>query len=221
MPKITPPTLEANQPPFLKVHGGEDCQNSLNWKSLLLPFAGLFGVRRDTGICRVAELDARTRRVALEVPDTGRRIWAKCRDEFQGFFQQHVGELVEIHGDIVSDKDDNPIFIINLTNTHLVDTSDIEIRLVTPEGLKLITTEKIVISVELGENSQIYIASIDYLRMYSGAYTRQELVEEIKSEIADSWQNIVMEQNENLAEGALYRKELMLGMFKEGNNATE
>lgn len=195
--------------------------NSLNWPSLLLPFAGLFGVRRDTGICRVAELDGIKRRVALEVPDTGRRIWAKYRDEFQGFFHKQVGELVEIHGDIVSDKDDNPIFIINLTNAYPVDTSDIEIRLVTPEGLSLTTTEKIVISVELGEHSQIYIASIDYLQMYSGAYTRRELIEEIKSEIADSWQNIVMEQNENLAEGALYRKELMLGMYEEGSNATE
>ena len=142
IPSIAPPTLKANQPLFFKGHQSVGSQNSLNWKSLLSPFAGLFGVRRDTGICRVAELDTRKRRVALEVLGTGRRIWVKYRDEFQGFCQQHVGELVEIHGDIVSDKDDNPIFIINITNTYLVDTSDIEIRLVTPDGLKLITKKK-------------------------------------------------------------------------------
>ena len=220
IPSIAPPTLKANQPLFFKGHQSVGRQNNHNWKSLLSPFAGLFGVRRDTGICRVAELDTRKRRVALEVLGTGRRIWVKYRDEFQGFFQQHVGELVEIHGDIVSNKDDNPIFIINITNTYLVDTSDIEIRLVTPDGLKLITKEKTVISVELGEHGQIYIASIDYLQMYSGAYTRQELIEEIKSEIAYSWQNIVMEKNENLAEGGLCRKELMLRMYEEVRNAT-
>lgn len=81
MPTITPPTLDANQPLFFKGQDSVGRHNKLNWKSMLVPFAGLFGVRRNTGICRVAELDTRARRVALEVPDTRRHIWAKYEDE--------------------------------------------------------------------------------------------------------------------------------------------
>ncbi len=127
MSTIMPPDIEAEQSLSFKGQEKFGRRISVDWKNVLLPVVGFFGTRRDTGIGRVIELDVLRKRIALQVPETNRKIWIKYSPDHQGILQKNMRELVEIHGSIASDKDYNPIIILNVQDVYTLDISDIDI----------------------------------------------------------------------------------------------
>ena len=221
MSTITPPTNEPEKSLTFKGQGKFSRRISVDWKNILLPIVGSFGTRRDTGIGRVIEIDVLRKRFALKVPETNREIWITYSPDYLGTLQTNVGELVEIHGSIASDKDYNPIIILNVQDVYALDISDIDIRDVTPNNLIYKSTKKIVATVELVENLQAYLASIEFLDIFSGATTRVELLREIRSDIAYVWETIALDKDENLTEPAQFQKKLMLELFEEVKKESE
>ena len=215
MSLITPPTYEAKQPLFFKTTENFGRLISLNWNSLLLPIVSLLGDRRDTGIGRIAEFDERNNRVAFEVPATGRHIWVKYNHELQSSLQKHLGELVEIHGNIISDKNENPFFIDCALKFSLVDETDIKLSHVVPTYLQLKNADEVLINVRLSENKQYYSAKYEYLELITGAFSRNELENELRVYLDILWTDFAKESDRKLAQCALNLKQKLLGMFEE------
>lgn len=215
MSSITPPAYKTKQPLFFKRTENFGRPISLDWKSLLLPIVGLFGDRRDTGIGRIAEFDERKNRFAFEVPATGRHIWVEYNHELQSSLQKHLGELVEIHGNIISDKNENPFFIDRAIKFSLVDETEIRLSHVVPTYLQLKNVDEVFINVRLSKNKQYYSANYEYLEIITGAFSRIELENELRVYLDILWTDFAKESDLKLAQCAINLRQKLLSMFEE------
>lgn len=215
MSTVTPSTAEAKQLLSFRRAKNFSRRINLNWTGVLLNVFGLFGIRRDTGIGRIIELDERKNRVALEVPATGRQIRVKYDIEFHNFLHNHLGELVEIHGNIVTDKNENPFFIDYAFKFNLVDITDVRLSDVVPSYLQLKNFKDVYINVNLSENKQYYYANYEFLEIITGAFSRSELENELRIYIDILWTDFAKESDRNLALSAVNLKRKLLSTFEE------
>jgi len=91
-----------------------------------------------------------------------------------------------------------------------IDLSPIEFDYIDCGDKKLSFKNRLVLTPELDDSEQLYTISYPKFKLESFAYTRQEMVESIKSDLIVLWEEYAKVADEELTEGALELKNSLL-----------
>ena len=99
-----------------------------------------------------------------------------------------------------------------------IDLSPIEFDCIDYENKKLRFKERLILKPELDDSGQLYTISYPKFNLETFAYTRQEIIDGVKSDIRFLWDIYARATDEELAEGALELKQRLLSNIEECAN---
>ncbi len=103
-------------------------------------------------------------------------------------------------------------------NIQEIDLSPIELDCIDYEKKKLRFKERLILKPELDDSGQLYTISYPKFNLETFAYTRQEIIDGVKSDITFLWDTYAKVTDEELTEGALELKRRLLLNIEEYAN---
>jgi len=161
------------------------------------------------------KIDFKERKLSLLLPGSQRLISCIYEEDIEPVLLANARDLIQVVGTIELDEHGVPLRITDVQEVHPVDTSDIDIIDLLPEYLKSVSRNNLHVSVDLSEDKQTYIASLDELGIDQAAYTRDDLMEGLRAEMSFLWTSIALEKDENLSPKAISLKVQLRNYFKE------
>ena len=167
-------------------------------------------------IGKIDHVDSVNRIAVVQVPRTDQQIRFRFSKSQQPSLLANASKLVEIHGKIKMDNQDNPIAVYSVFHIGPVDTSDIDVSDVLPDFLQLVTRTVPLISVDLDETKSFYCAELEELNVFACGLSREQLKERLRERIDLCWDEFVREDSSDLSQKAWELRERLLGTFSEG-----
>jgi len=99
-----------------------------------------------------------------------------------------------------------------------IDLSPIEFDYIDYEDKRLRFKKRLVLTPNLDESGQLYVVNLPEFDLETFAYTRQEIIDGIKSDIRFLWDGYAKATDEELTEGALELKQRLLSNIEEYAN---
>jgi hypothetical protein len=96
-----------------------------------------------------------------------------------------------------------------------IDLSPLEIDVIEYDDVILKLNERLILRPHLDDDGQLYIANDDSLGIHLYAYTRQELINDVKSEIIHLWKEYANADDETLSKDARALKYRLLNAITE------
>lgn len=160
-------------------------------------------------------IDFKERKLSLLIPNSSRSVSCIYEEDIEAELLENARDLIQVVGTIELDDDGNPRRITDVQEVHPVNTDDIDVIELLPKYLKANHLNNLHIHVELSDDKQTYLASMDALGIQQAAYTRDDLIDALEGEIDFLWRNIAQEDDVNLAPKALELKRELHRLFKE------
>jgi len=115
-------------------------------------------------------------------------------------------------------KDEVMDILKSLANLKLIkletDLSTIELNYIDWNGKKLHFKNDLILTPKLDDTKQLYTIDYPKLGLTTFAHTRQELIEDIKSDIAYLWEEYALAADNELTEDARLLKNELLGLIE-------
>ena len=162
-------------------------------------------------------IDFAEKKIIIRHPATQRTLdcFYNYNEEIEDMLLENRRQLVQITGIAELDDNEHPKKISDAINIQEIDLSPIEIDCVNFNGNKLIFKNRLILTPELDDSEQFYIIDYPDIGLNSFAYTRQELADGIKSDIASLWEEYALASDGELAEDAKILKDKLLDAIKE------
>jgi hypothetical protein len=168
---------------------------------------------------RLAQIDFYEKKIVIMHPLTKRSLNCFYDECVEDMLFDNRRQLVQITGLVEFDENDQPKKITNAISIQEIDLSPIIFDYVDYEDKKLKFKNSLVLTPELDDSEQVYtISNLDF-DLETFAYTRQELIDSIKSDIIFLWNGYVKVADEELTEGALKLKQKLISSIEEIVNA--
>ena len=149
--------------------------------------------------------------IELSYPPTHRTF--KCyyqSDEIEESILRLAAEdkdrLLQISGDLILDKNDEPKKLSNISSVNSMDETPIEISYFERENKRFSFREPVRFVPHLDESKQLYILEYPKLGVDISVYTREDLKEEIEDQIVFLWEEYAKEDDDKLTVSAIELK---------------
>lgn len=167
-------------------------------------------------IGKIDHVDTVKRIALVQVPRTDQQIRFRFSKSQQPSLLANASKLVEIHGKIKMDNQDNPTAVYSVFHISPVDTSDIDVSDVLPDFLQLVTRTVPLINVDLDETKSFYCAELEELNVFACGLSREQLKERLRERIEVCWDEFVREDSSDLSQKAWELRERLHSTFSDG-----
>lgn len=163
----------------------------------------------------LVSIDFAEKKIVVIHPVTKRPLDCFYNEEIEDMLLENRRQLVQITGMVVLDENDQPKKITDAVSIQEIDLSPIEIDCVDCEGTKLHFKNRLVLVPKLDDSEQLYTISHPEFKLVTFAYTRQEITDNIKSDIAYLWCEYAKASDDTLTQDALELKHNLLSSIEE------
>ncbi len=168
---------------------------------------------------RLEAISFSDRKVTIRYAPKGR--WLECiyEDDVEPMLLENPRGLIQVTGRVVADEEGHPRKIVEVEEIREVDLSPFVVDLI-PVGRKSIRPRSAVsLTPTLSESEQLLCLERPAWDLDVFAPTRQELVAELREQLAMLWTEYAMEDDALLAEPALRLKAAIVSDFQEVQDA--
>jgi hypothetical protein len=166
----------------------------------------------------LAQIDFYEKKIVIMHPMTKHSLNCFYNEGVEDMLFDNRRQLVQITGLVEFDDNDQPKKITNAISIQEIDLSPIKFDYIDYEDKKLKFKNRLVLTPELDDSNQLYTISYPDFNLYTFAYTRQEIIEDLKSDIAFLWDTYAKAADEDLTKGALEIKQKLLSSIEESSN---
>jgi len=163
-------------------------------------------------------IDFAEKKIVIIHPLTRRSLDCFYNEDIEDMLFDNRRRLVQITGIVEFDENYHPKKIADAVSIQDIDLTPIEFDYIDYEYKKLRFKERLVLTPKLDDSEQLYTISYPKFNLETFAYTRQEIVEGIKSDIAMLWNEYAEAEDEALTEGAIELKRRLLSSIEEISN---
>lgn len=164
----------------------------------------------------VEKIDFYKRILFIRIPHTGSLLQCHYKKKVEDTLIENKCKLIQIGGKIEVDDEGNPQKVAKMKKAWEVDTENIDVVDLLPSYLEENHAEGLQVDVELTDDKQAFVATLNNLGIFQVAHTRQELIEILKAELDVLWQEYALKDDENLVIGEAHEiKRQMKILFKE------
>jgi hypothetical protein len=164
---------------------------------------------------RLASIDFEERKIVIIHPVTKRALDCFYNEDIEGMLFENRRQLVQITGMVVLDENEQPKRITDVVSIQEIDLSPIDLEDIDYGDKKLRFKNRLVLTPKLDETEQLYIISHPVFELEAFAYTRQEITDDIKSDIAYLWDEYAKVADDTLTSDALDLKHRLLEAIEE------
>jgi hypothetical protein len=168
----------------------------------------------------LTSIDFAKRKMIIFYPVTSRSLDCFYNEEIEDMLLENRRQLVQVIGMAVLDENDHPREITDVVSIQEIDLSPIELDCICCECKSLRFKNRLVLTPVLDDSKQLYAMSYPEFGLETFAYTRQEIIDGIKSDIAMLWSEYAETADEALTEGAIELKQKLLSNIEEISNAS-
>lgn len=172
---------------------------------------------RDVATGYIEKIDSEKNKIFLRMPRTGRLLESAYDEEIEQVFIKNSYNLIQIIGTVEVDDNGNPSKILEIHGAHEIDARDINIVDVIPEYLKpKDDAPSLIITVDLTDDKQFYVARSSELLVFKHAFTRAELIDNLEAEMDFLWQQFaLLDEDSPCSEEVSEIRRKMREMFRE------
>ncbi|HBA67172.1 MAG TPA: hypothetical protein DCZ48_13530 [Methylococcaceae bacterium] len=157
--------------------------------------------------------------VALRYPPTNRELECSYVQDIEDSIIESRRELIQVTGRFTLDADGHPKSLTDVTRIEPVDLSALTFETVDLNGRQLTLSPPLVLEPALDEESkQLLVVSDDILNIHVYAQTREQLADDLVSELFFLWDEYAHEDSDNLTPKARQLQENLLRRCKESDN---
>jgi hypothetical protein len=163
---------------------------------------------------RLVSIDFEKRKIIINHPVTKRNLECYYNEDVEDMLLENRRELVQITGNVTLNENDEPKEITDVVSIQGVDLSMFEIDCVNHNDKRLRFKNPLKLTPVLDSSEQLYTVSYPKLYLEAFAYTRQEVIDDVKSTISCFWDEYVLTK-EPLSEDAISLKQNLIDMMTE------
>jgi len=163
---------------------------------------------------RLVSIDFEKRKIIINHPVTKRNLECYYNEDVEDMLFENRRELVQITGNVTLNENDEPKEITDVISIHGVDLSMFEIDCVNHNDKRLRFKNPLKLTPVLDGSEQLYTVSYPKLCLEAFAYTRQEVIDDVKSTISCFWDEYVLTK-EPLSGDAISLKQNLIDMMTE------
>ena len=172
---------------------------------------------RDVASGYIEGIDRGKNRISLRMPHTGKLLKGTYSEEIEQVLVRNSDSLIQIVGNVQVDDEGNPSKILEIRGANEIDSSDINVMDVIPEYLKpKDDAPSLIITVDLTDDKQFYVARSSELVIFKHAFTRAELVDNLEAEMDFLWRQFaLLDESSPCSEEVDKIRRKMKEMFRE------
>lgn len=189
-------------------------RNIDNW---LAPTAEVDTVMTVTG--EMIRIDFFKNTIVLKYPPTNQEIECSYVQDIEDSIIENRRELIQVTGRFTLDSDSHPKTLSGVTRIEPVDLSELTFERITQDERELVFLPPLTFEPTLDESKQLFVIIDDSLNINVYAQTREQLAEDLESELFFLWDEYAQEDSENLTPKANKLKEELLSRCTENQNA--
>lgn len=163
----------------------------------------------------LTSIDFAKKKMVILYPVTSRSLDCFYNEDVEDMLLEQRRRLVQVIGMTVLDENDHPKEITDVVSIQEIDLSPIELDCVCCESKSLRFKNRLVLTPVLDDSKQLYTVSYPEFDLEAFAYTRQELIDSIQSEIVFIWNGYAKEADEVLTKDAQELKQKLLSSIEE------
>jgi hypothetical protein len=153
---------------------------------------------------RLASIDFRSNRVAVEYPPTGRLLTFAYEVDVEDSLIQARRDWVQVRGTFKLDKEGLVTSVRKALQVEPLDLSPLTFDTVTEGEVNLLIDPPLSLELKLDEETYQFLTADDAdLNVIVGAETREELAAEVNSRLAFMWMQYVQDESVKLSPAAL------------------
>jgi len=164
---------------------------------------------------RLISIDFEERKIIIIHPTTKRELDCFYNEDIEDMLFENRRQLVQIVGVVTLDNDELPKKITDVVSIQEIDLSPIDFNDINYGKNKLHFKNSLILTPTLDISEQLYTISYPELRLELFAYTRQEITNDVKSEIIYLWEEYAKAEDDTLTEDAKFLKKKLLGVIEE------
>ena len=189
-------------------------RNIENW---LVPAEEIDTVMTVTG--EMIRIDFAKNIITLKYPPTNREIECSYVQDIEDSIIENRRELIQVTGRFTLDTDGHPKTLSDVTRIEPVDLSEFTFERITQDERELIFLSPLTLEPMLDESKQLFVITDDLLNLNVYAQTREQLADDLESELFFLWDEYAQEDSENLTAKANQLKQELLQRCKENFHA--
>ena len=172
---------------------------------------------REVATGYIEKIDSEKNKIFLRMPHTGRLLEGAYNKKIEQVFIKNSYNLIQIVGSVEVDDNGNPSKILEIQDAHEIDARDINVVDVIPEYLKpKDDAPSLILTVDLTDDKQFYVARSSELVIFKHALTRAELVDNLEAQLDFLWQQFaLLDENSPCSEEVDKIRRKMKEMFRE------
>ena len=165
---------------------------------------------------RLSRIDFDEKKIVIVYPVNHRELECFYDESIEDMLIENRRDLVQVTGKVVFDDDEKPKKITDVVNIQEVDLSPIELdNIQYGDNNRLNLRNRLVLTPTMDDTEQLYTISYPELGIEMFAYTRQELTDDVKSEIVYLWDEYARADNTELTADAIILKNNLLAAIEE------
>ncbi len=170
-------------------------------------------VRTITGRFSGIDFDART--IKIVYPANDRELACSYVEALEEMLLDYPRELVQVTGEITFDLNELPSKIFNVEAIDVIDLSPVYLDTIELGTRKFELTPTLELTPELDETKQLYGLENTTLGIDVFAYTRDQLIQELKEQLVFMWDSYALADDGELTDAAQQLKKNLLQALKE------
>lgn len=164
---------------------------------------------------RLTGIDFDAKKMFIQYPVTRKSLDCFYNEAIEDMLLENRRDLVQVVGNVLLDDNEQPIRITNAISIQEVDLSPIEINTVEYDDVKLKLKQPLDFVPMLDDSVQLLTLCVEELGIDIFAYTRDELIEDLKSELVLLWQEYACANDDDLTDGATAMKAKLLSILEQ------
>lgn len=141
-----------------------------------------------------------------------RRLSCSYDTELEEFIIKNLRDKVQVVGQVVLDEEGEPSKIIEVSDIIALDLSPIIVEEISSNGFILHFKNPLQVTPFFDEDSQQLVAESKELNLISSGGSRDDLIEDIRLDIAWLWQEYALADEKDLSPGAIRLKNYLLSL---------
>ena len=144
-----------------------------------------------------------------------RKLRCSYHPEQEKSIGTNLNDFFQVSGEFSLDRNACPVALLKFERLELIDPSVIELDKFVWSGRSFTFSYPLILEPKIDESSQLITATDPSIGLLTFAENREDLIEEIKEQLAFMWDAYVMSQEEDLAPDALRLREKLKQLMSE------
>ena len=164
---------------------------------------------------RLVSIDFEERKIIIIHPTTKRELECYYNEDIEDMLFENRRQLVQIIGVVTLDDNEQPKKITDVVSIQEIDLSPIDFNDIDYGEKKLHFKDSFILTPTLDNSEQLYTINYPELGLELFSYTRQEITNDVKSDIVYLWEEYAKVEDDTLTEDAKILKKKLLSAIEE------